>query len=179
MPEIGTRDIIPDELNNIIKDNFSNSNTIAVLERWYCNGNEDPDFFNYLSKPHGKESDWNKGRVFDNISEIRWESEKGVFHLVWIKDDESIPDEWVKEKITFSCKREIMLWGTLILKKLNPEILLSGSQIIDKNEWFEKQVPRIFDYPAKGNGTHVYAILNEYCIGDDSKVYRFKEVISK
>lgn len=162
MPEIGTRDIIPDELNNIIKDNFSNP--IAILERRYCNGNEEPDFFNYLSKPHGKVSDWDKGRVFDNISEIRWEREKEVFHLVWINDQGNIPDGWSKELLKLSCNREIMLWGT---------------QITGKNEWYEKQVPRIFEYPVKGSNTHVYAILNEYCIGDDSKVYRFKEVISK
>jgi hypothetical protein len=164
MHEIGTRDnISPDELNKIIKDNFSNP--IAVLERWYCNGNEKPDFFNYLSKSHGKESDWDKGRVFDKISEIRWEREKDGFHLVWIKDQGSIPGEWSPEQIKLvTPDRKILLWG---------------KQIDGKNEWYEKQMPRIFEYPAKGSFTHVYAIVNEYCIEDESRVYRFKDVISR
>lgn len=163
MPEIGKKDIIPDELNIIIKDNFSNP--IAILERWYCNDNEKPDFFNYLSNLNEKVSVWDKGRVFDNISEIRWGREKDIFHLVWIKDQGNIPDEWSPEQIK--------------LLTLNRKILLWGIQITGKNEWYEKQVPRIFDYPSKGSSTHVYAILNEYCIGDESKVYRFKDVISK
>lgn len=163
MPEIGTRDIGSDELNKIIKDNFSNP--IAVLERWYCNVNEEPDFFNCLSKPHGKESDWDKGRVFDDISEIRWERENDVFHLVWIKDQGNIPVEWSPEQINLvTSDREILLWG----KKID-----------GKNEWYEKQIPRIFDYPAKVSDTYVYAKINEYCIVDESKVYRFKDVISK
>jgi len=176
MPEIGTREnIIPDELNNLIKNNFSNP--IAVLERLYCKVNEDPDFFNYLSIPHGKESDWDKGRVFDDISEIRWERKNDVFHLVWIKDQGSIPAKWSPEQIKLvTPDRKILLWG---------------KKIEGKNKWYEKQIPRIFEYPAKVSATYVFAVINVYCIEnkycvgdencivDESKIYRFKDVISE
>lgn len=177
MPVIGTRDLSPEGLNSIMKNNFSNP--IAILERWYCNNDESPDFFNYLSKPHGKESDWDKGRVFDSKSEVRWERKNDVFHIVWIKDEGSIPDEWDPKLLTVLNKREIMLWGSLIASPSNNKDLASESQNADKNEWYEKQIPRVFDYPVKEGNTHVYAILTEYCMEDESKVYRYEDVVSK
>lgn len=161
MPEIGTKNISPDELEKIIKNNFSNP--VAILEKWFCNYGEKPDFFDYLSDKV-KVPDWDKGRVFDDVSEIRWEREKDGFHLVWIKDDGSIPDNWDKESLSSPRRLEVLLWG---------------EKIDGKDEWYEKQVPRIFEYPAKGSGSRVYAVLNEYSLRDGSTVYRFKEVIAK
>lgn len=159
MPEIGTKSGNPVELNKIIENCFTDP--IAILERCYCRDNEMPDFFNYLSKLKGKASEWDKGRVFDNTSEVRWEREKNSFHLVWIKDQGNIPDAWSKEMLALLGSREILLWG---------------NQIASKNEWYEKQIPRIFEYPVKDSGSRVYAVLNEYLRRDGSKLYRYKEV---
>lgn len=161
MPEIGTKYMSSGELDDIINKNFSNP--IAILERWFCCDDDKPDFFNYLPKLIGKASEWDKGRVFDNNSEIRWEKEKDMFHLVWIMDEGCMSEGWSKELITLCDSREILLWG----------------QKVGDNAWHEKQVPRIFEYPPKGSGNMVYAVLNEYRLGDDSALYRFKEVIAK
>ncbi|MBE0427718.1 MAG: hypothetical protein IBX72_13880 [Nitrospirae bacterium] len=163
MPEIGTkRDVSPDELDKIIKDSLIAP--IAILEKWFCGENEAPDFFNYLTHLNGRVSDWDKGRIFDDRAEIRWEREGNGFHLVWIKDAGNIPDRWDKESLSQVNVRQILLWGERI----------GGGR-----EWYEKQVPRIFEYPAKGNGSKVYVVLNEYTFEDGSTVYRFKEVIAK
>jgi len=167
MPEIGTKNIELDELDEIIQTNFSDP--IGILERWFCEGEDKPDFFNHLSELTGNASEWDKGRVFDDTSELKWERENSRFHLVWIKDQENIPDGWSKEKANLDGSREILLWGN----QINGQ-----NKIDDKNKWYEKQVPRIFEYPSK-NGARVYAFLIEYLLGDGSKYYRFKEVISK
>lgn len=162
MPEIGTKSGNPDELIKILENSFTDP--IAILERYYCREKEKPDFFNYLSKLEGKVSEWHKGRIFDDISELRWEKEKNSLHLVWIKDQENLPMGWNKEIITLLGNREIFLWG---------------NQIVGKNEWYEKQVPRIFKYPAKDTGIIIYAVLNEYLLEDGSKIYRYKDVKAK
>lgn len=164
MCEIGSRrKVKSDELDKIIKSSFSNP--IATLERWFCTDSESPDFFNHLSSLQGKVSDWDKGRVFDGTSEIRWERDEDGFHLVWIKDNGNIPEGWTKESLKFLDRREMLLWG---------------ERIDSKDEWFEKQVPRILEYPARGPGGRVYAVLNEYEITEDNSwIYRFKEVIIK
>src|SRR3990170_2625862 len=115
MSEIGTISIDPEELNEIIEKNFSNP--IAILERWFSGEKDKPDFFNYISELNGKASEWDKGRVFDNTSEVRWEREKTNFHLVWIKDQGNIPDAWNKEMLTLIGSREILLWGNQIAGK--------------------------------------------------------------
>jgi hypothetical protein len=161
MSEIGTKKIELNELDEIIQSNFSNP--IAILERWFCEEEDKPDFFNHLSKLTGNASEWDKGRVFDDTSELKWERKNSKFHLVWMEDHENIPDGWSKEKANLDGSREILLWG---------------NQINGKNEWYEKQIPRIFEYPIK-NVAQVYVVLNEYLLGDGSKYYRFKEVISK
>ena len=165
------REVVPDELDSIIRDSFLNSTPIAILEKYFRPDNKYPDFFNYLPSPPEKVSEWDKGRVFDDKSEIRWErEEEDGFHLVWIKDDGNIPEGWTTKKpLTFLKTREMLLWG---------------ERIDSKDEWFEKQVPRILKYPAKGSGARVYAVLNEYQIieddsGIDSRIYRFKEVKTK
>jgi hypothetical protein len=166
MSEIGSiRGVKPDAIDEFIKQGFSSPKAVAIIERWFCGENEEPDFFNYLSYVGGKLSEWDKGRVFDNLSEIRWERDGNGFHLVWIKDDGSIPHEWTdKEQIILTDERRVLLWG---------------ERIENKNQWYEKQVPRILEYPIGAKGNRVYAILNEYTLKDSSTVYRFKEVKAK
>lgn len=253
MPEIGTKKIEFNELDEIIQLNFSNP--IAILERWFCEEEEKekPDFFNHLSKLNGNASEWDKGRLFDDESELKWERKNNCFNLVLLKDNENIPDGWSKEKAkeNRNKSREILLWGnkingqylfgwenipgndneklieflmqdfsiewiktakinktdddktimvtndknylsiTLNNKKTDVNVEIddgktdkfivkteNGKLNIYKYEWYEKQIPRIFKYPVT-NGARAYVVLNEYLLGDGSKYYRFKEVISK
>jgi hypothetical protein len=162
MSKIGTKSCNLDELNRIIEDCFTNP--IAILERYYCMDNEMPDFFNYLSKLKGNVSEWDKGRVFDNNSEVRWEKDKIGFHLGWIKDGGNIPDGWNEEMLKSIDSHEILLWGT---------------QISGKKEWYEKQIPRIFEYPIRDIGNMAYVVINEYIHKDGSKFYRLREVKAK
>ena len=70
--------------------------------------------------------------------------------------------EWEKKEINWVKSRKILLWG----------IPVAG-----KNEWYEKQIPRIFEYPIKSS-SGVYIGLNEYNCGDGLVYYRFKEVMA-
>ncbi len=160
MPEIGAKYSVTDkELKSLIGSYFSEA--IAILERYFCKAGEKPDFFNFLSELKGNFSDWDKGRVFEQNSEIRWERESGAFHVVWIRDADGIPDGWEKEQIAPKPERKIWLWG----------------KRDDKGQWYEKQIPRMFQYPAHGTGERAFMVVQEYTINsDDSTVYRFKEV---
>jgi len=249
MSEIGTKNIELDELDEIIQSNFFNP--IAILERWFCEEEDNPDFFNHLSKLTGNVSEWDKGRVFDDTSELKWERKNSRFNLVLLRDYENISNGWSKEKANLDGSREILLWGdqigkylfswdkiqgndneklieflmqyfniewikaakinknddgkiiwvttdtnslslTLNNEKTNVNLKIDDGRtdkfivktengdlnIYNKNEWYEKQIPRIFEYPV-ANGARAYVVLNEYLLEDGSKYYRFKEVISK
>ncbi len=56
---------------------------------------------------------------------------------------------------------------------------LWGEKMEKGDGWYEKQIPRILDYPVKGNGKSVYMLLNEYTFENNgSTIYRFKGVIA-
>ncbi len=162
MPEIGAKYNVADkELKSLIGGYFPEA--VAILERYFCKAGENPDFLNYMSELKDKDNiaGWDKGRVFNQNSEIRWERESIAFHVVWINDADDIPDGWGKEKIFLKTERKIWLWG----------------KRDDKGQWYEKQIPRMFQYPATGTGERAFMVVKEYIIdSDDSTVYRFKEV---
>jgi hypothetical protein len=163
MSVIGTKRVTSEGLEALINRTFRDKqDAIAILERWFCRHEEEPDFFGYLSSLSSKVSGWDRGRVFNGECEIRWEKGNDAFHVVWIDDTDTIADNgWEKEEIHQGGERKVLLWG----ERINGE-----------TEWYEKQVPRIFEYPVEGKGERVYAVLNEYAFGDSSTVYRFKEV---
>jgi hypothetical protein len=161
MSEIGTRyNISADELNVLIKSNFTIP--ISILEKYYWDGAGSPEYFGALSSSINP-SDWDRGRVFDDKTEIRWEKEGNLFHVVWVSDDALIPTGWDKEDITpANGTREILLWGER--DKDTPD------------KWYEKQIPRFLEYPVTTNGERAYIQAQEYCMKDNSTIYRFKGV---
>ena len=165
MSEIGYRyNVREDELNELI-ENADLENPVAILEKLFCLEGEEPAFFDYLSNLDKIVSDWDKGRIFDQNSEIRWERTGDDFHVLWITHNENITGDWEKESLTFkSKKRKILLWG---------------KRIDNENEWYEKQIPKILKYPAKGNGQRAYLEVLEYTMSNNSSVYRFKELIAE
>lgn len=168
MPEIGYKyNVSNDELNHLIKK-VNSSDSIAILEKWFCLEGEKPDCFDFLCNISSEISEWDKGRIFDLNSEIRWEKDGDSFHILWISDNENIADEWNKELLEFKDKeRKILLWG---------------DRIINTNKWYEKQIPKIFEYPAIGNRNRAYLLINEYQSlneSDDSSIFRFKKVITE
>lgn len=165
MSEIGYKyNVREDELDELIK-NADLENPVAILEKLFCLEGEEPAIFDYLSNLEKMVSDWDKGRIFDLNSEIRWERTGDNFHVLWITHNGNITDDWEKESLTFTGKkRKILLWG---------------KRIDNKNEWYEKQIPKILKYPAKGNGQQVYLEVSEYTMSNNSSVYRFKEMIAE
>lgn len=164
MSEIGTKQLSPESLDELIKEVFSDK-AIAMIERCFCQDGQTPDFFDFLSELESDVSDWDRGRAFDGNSEVRWERDGREFHVVWIRDDREVPSEWqTKQRIEFVREKRALLWG---------------KRIEDKVQWYEKQVPKILVYPVSEEGERVYALLNEYCLEDRSIVYRFKGVKEK
>jgi hypothetical protein len=164
MPEIGARyNISAKELNDLVKSNFTNA--ISILEKFYWDGSDKPDYFGYVSSSVVP-SEWDRGRIFNDRTEIRWEREGNSFHVVWISDDDLISTEWNKEAITHTNgTREILLWGE------------RDEDNADK--WYEKQIPRFLEYPVKTNGQRAYIQVQEYSIKDNLTIYRFKGVVEK
>ena len=165
MSEIGYRyNVCEDELDELI-ENADLVNPVAILEKWFCLEGEEPACFDHLSNLETKVSDWDKGRIFDQNSEIRWERTGDNFHILWIIHNGNITGDWETESLTFEGnKRKILLWG---------------KRIDNENEWYEKQIPKILKYPAKGNGQQVYLEVTEYTMSNNSSVYRFKELVAE
>ena len=164
MSEIGYKyKVCEDELNELVeKADFDSS--IAILEKWFCLKDDKPACFNFLCNLKGMVSDWDTGRVFDLNSEIRWERNGDSFHVIWIIHNGNITDDWKKEPLVFKEKRKVLLWG---------------ERIVNKNEWYEKQIPQILKYPVKGDGERVYLEIMQYTMPDGSPVYRFEELTTK
>lgn len=164
MSEIGANEkIIKEELNKLI-NNIFNFDAVAILEKCYCAEDEKPDFFDIKKNLKGDFSDWDKGRIFNDDSEIRWERKQEHFHVVFVSDKKLIPENWDKKEIT--------------KEESSSEVLLWGKRINNKNEWYEKQIPKILTYPSQDNGERVYIKIQKYTIEDDnSNIYRFKGVI--
>lgn len=165
MPEIGyIYEVNNDELDRLIKI-AGLINPVAILEKWFCKDGDRGEFFDSL-KDLNEISEWDKGRVFDQDQEIRWERKGPRFHVLWIKHQGNITGDWKIEKLKYKGSRKILLWG-------------KGNRKEDKKEWYEKQIPRILEYPVDCEGERAYLEITEYNLSDGSPVYRFKKVIEE
>jgi hypothetical protein len=164
MSEIGYNYNVCDEDLNELIEKVNLDNPIAILEKRFCPDGEEPAYFDFLSALKGMVSDWSKGRVFDLNSEIRWEKNWDCFHIVWIIHNGNITVDWEKEPLFFKEKRKVLLWG---------------ERIENKDEWYEKQIPKILKYPVEGKGHKVYLEIMEYNMSDGSPIFRFEGLVTE
>jgi hypothetical protein len=91
--------------------------------------------FNELKEEHiNNLSDWKKGRLFGEKTELKWQKRQNGLHIVIITDEPDIPS-WVDD---YPCNLEPI--------PQTRSIYLWGEHLKDK-EWYEKQIPKILEYP--------------------------------
>lgn len=152
-----------EDLNNLVQGFIADS--FVMAERLFCKDGESPDIFVQKKDMRGKASVWDRGRIFNSASELRWEKNNAAFHLVWVSEaDKDITADWKPEDITKVEDKGLYLWG-------------------EKNSagaWFEKQIPRLLEYPAKGSNSRACIAVRHYRIDSDAtEIYRFMEVKTK
>jgi hypothetical protein len=77
-----------------------------------------------------------KGRLFGKETELKWQKRQNGLHIVIITDEPDIPS-WVDD---YPCNLEPI--------PQTRSIYLWGEHLKDKdNEWYEKQIPKILEYP--------------------------------
>ena len=115
-----------------------------------------------------------KGRVFDEKSEVRWICQNEIFHFTFLSEDDALFDSFTEH---FQRGQNDLLY----LEKDNEyRIILWGLRnTIGKDIfWFEKKIPQKLYYPVENKGSRVEIVVVEYNEKGNwnSKFYRFKEV---
>mgnify|MGYP001421728928 CR=1 FL=1 len=91
---------------------------------------------------------WQKGWVFAQDFEVRWEKEDNCWHLRYIGPEREMDDSWQSftgiEKAKES-RSLLYLWGTRDAE----------------NEWVEQRIPRILSYPVAGEKSKNHIALEQ------------------
>ena len=112
---------------------------------------------------------WEKGRVFGETGEVKWRKIDEEYHAVYLGKS---PLEGILEKQNFNDELE---------EPEEPEerersYFLWGAKTKDKSdEWMELRIPRLLNYPVKGEKDRVKLKVVEY-INKSGKIlhYRYK-----
>jgi len=86
---------------------------------------------------------WEKGRLFGDNTELKWQKRHGKFHLVITTKESDLPEGFVlySNDLKPVQDRSIYLWGT----KENLKDSETGKDIV---YWYETKIPRLFEYPV-------------------------------
>lgn len=155
MPQIGYKyNVGNEELDELIQKAKLN-HPVAILEKLFCMNGEKKEHFDYLNE-ETIVSEWDIGRVFDINSEIRWEKDGEKFHVIWIINNGNLTSEWKCKELRFKINRKIPLWG---------------EKIKNQERWYEKQIPKIFEYPV--NGEKYLFSWEEISVNDSDRLKGF------
>jgi hypothetical protein len=115
-----------------------------------------------------------KGRVFNEQTEVRWICQNEIFHFTFLSEDDALFDAVTEHlqkgqndllDLEQDNEHKIILWGQR--NTLGKEVF-----------WFEKKIPKKLYYPVENKGSRVEIVIVEYNEKGNwnSKFYRFKEV---
>lgn len=115
-------------------------------------------------------ADWNKGRLFGEKTELKWQKRKDKFHFVVTTEDEmpsgfnlfSEKLEPVKDAVGNIPYRRIYLWG-------EQEENASGCPT---GKWFEERIPQFIEYPIKTAKSRVIIKVKEYTLTEGYEVLK-------
>lgn len=89
---------------------------------------------------------WEKGRLFGDSTELKWQKRHGKFHLVITTEENDLPEGFAlySSDLNPIQERSIFLWGT--------KEKLKDSETIE-DIWYETKIPRLFKYPVDNDGS--------------------------
>ena len=120
---------------------------------------------------------WERGRIFHNNFELRWERQESVFVIVYIGEPTALPMLHTKSLSEFEIQDETYyLWG----ERMSADALESMNQIEATNVFLELQIPRLLFYPVSNQDekNRVKISVRHYLNPEtgDLEFYRFRHL---
>ena len=120
---------------------------------------------------------WERGRIFHNKFELRWEKQEGVFLIVYIGEPTALPTLDTKSLLEFETQDEAYyLWG----ERMSADALESMKQPEAMNVFFELQIPQLLSYPVSNqDGKNRVKISVRHYLNSETGVlefYRFRHL---
>lgn len=120
---------------------------------------------------------WERGRIFHNKFELRWEKQGSVFVIVYIGEPIELSMLHTKSLSEFETQDETYyLWG----KKMSVDALESMNQPAAMNVFLELQIPRLLSYPVSNqDGKDRVKISARHYLNSETGVlefYRFRHL---
>ena len=118
---------------------------------------------------------WERGRIFHNNFELRWEKQGGVFVIVYIGELTELPMPHIMSLSGFETQDETYyLWG----ERMSADTLKAIGQPEATNSFLELQIPRLLPYPVRnGSGKSRVKISARHYLNSetgDLEFYRFR-----
>ena len=120
---------------------------------------------------------WERGRIFHNNFELRWEKQGGVFVIVYIGEPTELPMPHIMSLSEFETQDEnYYLWG----ERMSADNLKAIDQPEATNLFLELQIPRLLPYPVSNRGgkLRVKISARHYLNSEtgDLEFYRFRHL---
>ena len=120
---------------------------------------------------------WERGRIFHNNFELRWEKQDSVFVIVYIGELTELPMPHTESLSEFETQDETYyLWG----ERMSADNLKAISQPETANLFLELQIPRLLPYPVSNRDgqSRVKISARHYLNAEtgDLEFYRFRHL---
>lgn len=120
---------------------------------------------------------WERGRIFHNKFELRWEKQDSVFVIVYIGEPIELPMLHTKSLSEFETQDETYyLWG----ERMSADALESMNQPATMDVFLELQIPRLLSYPVSNqDGKNRVKISARHYLNSETGVlefYRFRHL---
>lgn len=171
---------VTNDVDSIVRSIELPEDTLMMLERipdrWLSEPEREVGICFHFYQADEEFNNWERGRVFNEKFELRWEKQNGKFHVVYIGEKSELPnlseDTSIKINQMESKDMAYYLWG----KKLDNEALRLIGRPETENLFAELQIPRLFDYPIeKGSDKEfrVKLVVRHYSVHSTLNFYRF------
>ncbi len=120
---------------------------------------------------------WERGRIFYNSFELRWEKQDGIFVIVYIGEPAELPMPHTESLSEFETQDETYyLWG----ERMSTDNLKAIGQPEQTNLFLELQIPRVLSYPVSNRGgqSRVKISIRHYLNAETGALefYRFRHL---
>ena len=114
---------------------------------------------------------WERGRIFHNNFELKWEKQGSAFVIVYIGEPTELPMLHTKSLSEFETQDETYyLWG----EKMLADTLESMNQPAVMNVFLELQIPRLLSYPVSNqDGKNRVKISARHYLNSETGVLEF------
>lgn len=107
---------------------------------------------------------WERGRIFCQQFELRWETTDGAFQVVYVGEPIDLPEFTGTEDLDLADKtikeRRYLLWGNRVPDDQLETVGVTKRE--DQQVFIEFQVPRVLQYPVSDQAQQVWLQVREY-----------------